>query len=186
MPKVLVTYVRCIEAMHKRLGKTVQWGVFLLIGILLIEAISRYIFDQPTVWSVELAEFVFGTYYLIGGGYVLLSGRMVRMDALYSRWSSKRKAIVDLITFGLVAVYLVSWITGGITNVAFAINFNVHSSSLWGPPLAPMRVITLVAAALILLELVALFIRDLSIVLKGKEPEGVPTLAELEVRRIIK
>lgn len=164
MPRALVAYVHAIEAMHTRLGKAMRVGVFVLVGILLIEAISRYIFNNPTIWSVELSGYTFGTYFLIGGGYVLLRGRMVRMDALYARWSPRRKAITDLFTFVFLAVFLISWILGGITVTKSSIGYGQVSSSMWGPPVGPILLITTLAAFLMLLAAVALLIRDIATV----------------------
>lgn len=167
MPKALVTYVRYIESTNAWLGKILSGAIFGLIGILLIEAVSRYIFNAPTPWSVELSGFVFGTYFLIGGGYVLLRGSHVKMDALYSRWSPKTKAIADAATFSLLAVYLIVLILGGIPSTAFSLSFGQHSHTMWGPPLAPIKIIVIVGAVILLLQGVAFFIRDLSII-RGK------------------
>ena len=167
MPKALVSYVHYIESFNTRLGKILSNLVFLLIGILLFEAVSRYIFNAPTKWSVELATFVFGTYFIIGGAYVLLRGGHVNMDILYNRWSPKTRAIVNLATFSLIAVYLVVFVVGGIHSAGFALMFGQRSASMWEPPLAPIRIITTVGAGLLLLQGVAFFIRDLSIA-RGK------------------
>jgi len=172
MPKALVTYVRYIESMNTWLGKILSFCIFLLIGILVIEGISRYVFNAPTPWSIELSQFTLGTYFLIGGGYALLRGAHVKMDVLSSRWSPKTKAIVDLATFSLLAVYLIVVILGGINNAAYALRFDQHSGTLWGPPLAPIKIIITVGAGLLLLQAVAFFIRDLSIVFKGKDLKG--------------
>jgi TRAP-type mannitol/chloroaromatic compound transport system permease small subunit len=167
MPKVLVSYVHYIEAFNIRLGKVLGWSVIVLIGILSIEAVSRYILHSPTEWSLELATFVFGTYFILGGAYVLLRGAHVNLDLLYNRWSPKTRAIADLATFSLLAVYVCIFVWGGIENVSYSLALGQHSSSAWGPPLAPMKIITVVGAGLLFLQGVALFIRDLSIV-KGK------------------
>jgi len=167
MPKALVTYVRYIESMSTWLGKIMSFGIFVLLFILLFEAASRYIFNIPTPWSIELGLFVVGGYFFISGGYVLLRGGHVKMDAFYSRWSPKTRAIADLATFSLVAGYLIIFMLGGIGDVAFSLRFGVTSDSSWSPPLAPIKIIITVGAGLLFLQAVAFFIRDLSII-RGK------------------
>lgn len=167
MSKALLSYVHYIELFNIRLGKILGSLVFVLIGILLFEAVSRYIFNAPTGWSVELSAFVFGTYFILGGGYVLLRGGHVNMDILYNRWSPKTRAIVNLATFSLIAAYLVVFMVGGIENVSYSLKWGQHSASMWAPPLAPIKIITTVGAGLLLLQGVAFFIRDLSIA-RGK------------------
>jgi len=167
MPKVLICYVQYIDSLSTWLGKILKFGIFVLIGILLFEAVARYIFNAPTPWAVEMSEFTLGTYFLIGGGYALLRGAHVRMDALYNRWSARRKAIVDLATFSLIAVYLIVLVVGGSMIAAQALISGQHASTQWGPPLAPIKTIVVVGAVLLLLQAVAFFIRDLAII-RGK------------------
>lgn len=169
MPKALVIYVQSIQSMNTHLGKILKFGVVVLVGILLIEAISRYGFNTPTVWSIELSEFIFGFYFFIAGGYVLLREGHVKMDAFYSRWSPKTRAIADLATFPLLAVYLIVFVWGGISSAEEALRFGQHTPSIWGPPLAPIKIIMVVGAVLLLLQGVAFLIRDLSIIFRGRD-----------------
>lgn len=168
MPKILVRYVRCIESLNALTGRMLTGGIFVLIGILLIEIVSRYVFNAPPKWSIELSLFVLGFYFCIGAGYTLLTGAHIRMDALYGRWTPKRKAIADVATFGLLAVYLIVFIVGGIEDAAYALEYTQRTRSMWGPPLAPIKIILTVGATLLLLQGIALFIRDLATIC-GKE-----------------
>lgn len=167
MPKFLVNYVRYVEAMNHRLGIVMKYGVLVLIGILIIEGISRYILNSPTIWSIELGEFVLGAYFSLAGGYVLLIDEHVRMDTFSSRWSERRRAIVQLVTFSLFAIYICTWLLGGVYNVRFAIEMNQHYASSWGPSLAPIKIILEAGALLLFLQGVAIVIKDISI-LRGK------------------
>ena len=167
MPKALVTYVRCIESVNAWLGKILPYFILVLIGILSIEGISRYIFHTPTEWSIELSLFVVGTTFLLGGAYVVSRREHIRMDILYNRWSVRRRAIADLATFPLLFAFFIVLIVGGIGSVAFTLRSDQHFSGAWGPPMAPIKIIIMIAASLILLQGIAIFIRDLSIV-RGK------------------
>ncbi len=167
MPRALVNFVRYIEAFNARLGKIVSYGLFVMVFILLFEAVSRYIFKSPTPWSVELTMFVFGAYFFIGGGYVLLRGGHVRMDAFYSKFSPKKKAIFDIATFFLAAFFLVTFIWGGILDAAFSIEFGQRYATMWGPPVAPIKIIITAGGVILLLQVLAFLIRDISII-RGK------------------
>ena len=167
MPRALANYVRYIGWFNTRVGKIIQYGIFVMIAIMLIEAGRRYFFNNPTVWSIELGKFVLGTYFIIGAGYILLCEGHVRMDALYSRWSAKRRAIFDLATFFTAIVYFIVLLRGSIDSALFSLRLNQHSETPWGPPLSPIKVIIVVGVSLMLLQAIALFIRDIAIV-KGK------------------
>ena len=168
MPGPVVSFVHAIESFTERLGKVFVWLVIVLIAILLIEAGMRYFAHVPTVWSLELSEFVFGTYFFVAGGYTLLHNRHIRMDAFYSRWSRKRRALVDAITFSIIAVYLIFFFVGGIGNSMFSLKFNMVSQSAWGPPMSPIRIIITVGVFLMFLMALVQFIRDIAVV-RGKE-----------------
>jgi len=168
MPRSVVSFVHAIESFNDRVGKVLGWGVLALIAVLLIEAGMRYIVGKPTVWSLELSEFIFGTYFFCAGGYVLLHGGHVRMDAFYSRWPRKRQALMNTITFGIIAVYLIVFFFGGVVNSMFSLRFNMVSQSAWGPPMTPIRIIITVGVFFMLLMAIARFIRDVAVV-RGKE-----------------
>ena len=170
MPKALVSYVRYIESLSERLGKTVKYGILVLLFILIYEGASRYVFNIPTPWSLELSLFVFGTYCVLGSGYTLFRGSHIRMDVFYVRWSARRRAIVDVATFSLFGVYLIVFIIGGIGNTAYSIGIAQHSCTQWAPPLSPIKIIMVVGAVLLLLQRVASFIRDLSVVRRKPIP----------------
>lgn len=167
MPKALVNYVQYIGWFNTRVGKIMEYGIFVMIAIMLIETISRTIFNSPTEWSIELGKYVLATYFTVGAGYILLCEGHVRMDALYRRWSAKRRATFDLATFFTAIVYLTVVLRGGIDGALYSLRFNQHTTSAWGSPLLPIKVIIVVGVSLLLLQAIALFIRDLSIV-KGK------------------
>jgi TRAP-type mannitol/chloroaromatic compound transport system permease small subunit len=167
MPDVLTKYVKYMDAMSTGVGKWMQYGIIMLVGILLIEAFTRTVFNAPRIWAVELATFTLGAYFLIGGGYTLLRGEHVRMDIFYSRWSLRKRAIVDLATFPTAIIYLVVCVLGGINSIEFSLRTNHHSVTLWAPPLAPIKIIITIACVLLLLQVVASMFRDVSII-KGK------------------
>ena len=69
-----------------------------MMGILLYSAISRYCFDAPVIWGVEMAQFTMVVYYILGGGFALLTNSHVRMDVFYGRWKWRKQAKMDVIT----------------------------------------------------------------------------------------
>jgi len=167
VPKIAKLYVRSIDAMSQRVGKVVRYGIVAMIGILLFETVSRTVFDAPREWTVELSQFVMAAYYILGGSYALLSGSQVRMDLLYDRWSAKRRALADALTAFLAAFYIVVFIIGGINSAIYALEHGQITYSPWGPPLAPIKIIFIVGAILVLLQIIANFFRDLAIA-RGK------------------
>jgi len=167
VPEVAKAYVRYIEAMSRAVGKFVMYLIFVMMGVLLNEAIFRTFFNAPRIWSVELGQFFLTAFYMLGGAYVLLIEGHVRMDAFYGRWSEKRKAITNVMTFCIFAVYFVVLLIYGIRSAEYAVVFGQHSRTIWHPIVAPIKIIMVIGITLLFLQGVALFIKNLAIA-RGK------------------
>jgi TRAP-type mannitol/chloroaromatic compound transport system permease small subunit len=135
--------------------------------MLLFASISRGAFDTSYIWSVEMAQFVLAAYYLLGGGYSMQLDSHVRMDLLYSRWSPRKQALADAITSGFLLFYVVFLLIGGISSTIYAITYGQKNYSSWAPPLAPIKVVMCIGITLMLLQVIAVFFKDLAKV-RGK------------------
>jgi len=167
MPRVLANYVRYIDAMNRKVGVGVGYIIFVIIGILLAEAIRRYAFNSPTVWSIEISQFLFGAYFIIGGGYALLSGGMVRMDILYSRWSPRKRAIIDAAMFVFFVIYIGATLWATTDHAITSTIMGQHSGSPWRPPLYPIKITVGIGILLLFLQGIACLIRDIATI-RGK------------------
>jgi TRAP-type mannitol/chloroaromatic compound transport system permease small subunit len=162
MPRVIVAYVRTIDAINNILGRFVMYAVFLfMLGILAWSSFSRTVLDAPVNWAVEMAQFSLAAYYLLGGGYSLLHDSHVRMDLLYSRWSPRRMAFADSLTAFFLVGYLVVLLLGGLSSTEYALTFGQKNYSSWGPPLAPVKIVMCVGVVLMALQAIAIFFRDI-------------------------
>jgi TRAP-type mannitol/chloroaromatic compound transport system permease small subunit len=162
MPKVIKLYVRYIDKLSTVVGKFSMYLVFLMMGVLLFESISRTIFDKPHIWVVEIAQFTMAAYYLLGGGYSMLLDGHVRMDLLYGRWTEKQKAMMDVITASMLIFYLVFLLVGAYSSIEYALEYGQVNYTPWAPPLAPIKIIMGLGMLLMLLESISMFFKDLA------------------------
>ncbi len=163
MNKAAKAYVRIIEKISRAVGKFAMFLVLGMIAILLYETISRTVFNKPHIWSVETAQFVMAAYYLLGGAYTLLLDGHVRMDLLYHRWSTKKKALADVITFFIVLIYMVVLIIGGIKGLLYAVKYKQVSYSAWAPTVVPIKFIMNGGIILMFLQTIAELIKDIAV-----------------------
>ena len=154
--------MRLIDRLNGIVGRFAMYLVFVMMGVLLYSSLSRTLFDAPLLWSVEVAQMTMAAYYLLGGGYSIQLDSHVRMDLLYSRWSPKTKAAVDCITAVGLLAYLVVLLYGGVSSTQYALEYNQKNYSVWAPPMAPIKIAMTVGIALMLLQTVAVFFRDLA------------------------
>ncbi|RHW21500.1 C4-dicarboxylate ABC transporter permease [Pseudomonas jilinensis] len=136
--------------------------IFVMIGVLLYSSISKTFFT-PALWTMETAQFLMVGYFLIGGAYSMQLGSHVRMDLLYSRWSPRTRAVIDAFTIILLIVYLCFLLYGGISSSYYALEYNETSFSSWSPRMAPIKIIMTIGVALMLLQAISTFFKDVAV-----------------------
>ena len=138
-----------------------MYGIFLMMGILLWSSISKTFFN-PSLWTLEMAQFCMVAYYMLGGPYSIQMGSNVRMDLLYGEWDNHRKAQVDAITIIFLITYLIFMIWGGWESFMYSLSYGgERSSSIWRPYIWPIKLIMLFGLSLMLLQSISEFFKDI-------------------------
>ncbi len=150
-----------------------------LIGLLLIvihEVIVRYVFDSPTLYSVELSEYLLVLVVFMSIGWVLKEDRHVAVTFVVDRLPEKMRLGLKLLTSLLTMAFLgiIVWKGGKTTLTAYTGNY--HSSSLLDFPMwIPYALIPLGALVLSLQYIVKIgeLIRSLTDRRSGSQtPDG--------------
>jgi TRAP-type mannitol/chloroaromatic compound transport system permease small subunit len=162
MPTVIKSYVRYVDALNRAVGSVVMYMIFAMMGVLLFASISRYFFNKPYIWVIELSQFMMAAYYLLGGGFSLQLGSHVRMDVLYERWKPRTKGFWDSITAFFLVFYLIVLMRGGFSSTLYSFETGQTNYSAWAPLMWPIKAIMTVGILLMLLQAIAMFFRDLA------------------------
>ncbi len=164
----LKKFVEAVEWVSLWAGKLSAYLTLPVIFVVSYEIVSRYVFHRPTIWAVETMIYGCAVIYVMAAAWALLDGRHVRIDMVYEKFSPRKKALLDSITFLFFALYIgmMVWATAKYAWRSVAIL--EMSDSPWRPPLWPMKVFLAVGVFLILLQGIAKFIRDLHFALTGK------------------
>ena len=162
MPGIIKAYVRYVDAVNRVLGYFVMYLTLVIMGVLLFASVTRYVFNVPFVWIIELAQFLMAAYYILGGGYSMQLDAHVRMDVLYERWRPKTRAFMDSLTAFFLIFYLVIMIRGGFASSAYSLKYNQTNYSAWAPPMAPIKIIMTVGIALMLLQAISILFKDIA------------------------
>ena len=162
MPSFIVGYVRVVDYLSTRFGRIAMYLIFLMIGTLLLDAITRNVIDIPLFWCVELAQFTLAAYYIMGGAYSMQLDTHVRMDLVYDRLSARNKARMDSFTAIFLMVYLAVLLFGSISSTIYAIETNQRLFSMWNPSVIPIKVIMVLGILLMLLQTISTFFKDLA------------------------
>ena len=102
-------------------GRATMYLVFVMMFILILSFVTRNIINIPLIWIIEMAQFVMTGYYLLGGGYSMLTDDHVRMDLIYSKLKEKTKALLDSLTSVFLIFYLIVLFYGSISSLTYTI-----------------------------------------------------------------
>jgi TRAP-type mannitol/chloroaromatic compound transport system permease small subunit len=162
MPRFIRSYVRYVDAVNRVLGSAVMYLTLVMMALLLFGSLTRYVFNVPFVWIIEMAQFIMAAYYILGGGYSLQLDSHVRMDVLYERWKPRTRAFTDSLTAFFLVFYLVVMVRGGISSSLYSLKYNQANYSAWAPPMAPIKIIMTVGIVLMLLQAVSILFKDIA------------------------
>lgn len=162
MPKPIVLYVKYVDFASEKCGRLSMLLVFVMISVLLLDAITRNIINFPLSWCVEMAQFTMAAYYILGGPYSMQLGDHVRMDLVYDRCSEKTKAKLDIATSGCLLFYLGCLLFGSISSTIYAIETGQRKFSMWNPSMIPIKVIMVFGITLMLLQAVSMLFKDIA------------------------
>jgi len=162
MPKFIVYYVKFVDYISTALGRMTMYTVFLMIGVLLLGAVTRNILNMPLSWTIEMAQFIITGYYIVGGAYSIQLGDNVRMDLIYDRFSDKNKARIDVATNMFLVLYLITLLIGSISSTMYAIEYGQRKFSQWNPSMIPIKLIMVAGIFLMLLQAISTFFKDLA------------------------
>ncbi|MEQ8815352.1 MAG: TRAP transporter small permease subunit [Thalassobaculum sp.] len=160
MPKAIQLYVRYVEAFNRRVGRIAMYGIFALVGILLWSSISKTFF-LPSLWTLEMAQFMMVAYYILGGPYSIQLDANVRMDLIYGSWSPRTKAWVDAFSVLFLIYFLGVLMYGGVNSTVYSLEYGERSPTAWRPYLWPIKIVMCFGIGLMILQAVAEFFKDI-------------------------
>src|SRR5215813_13063720 len=154
-------FLHAIDATSTWVGKTAAWLIIALMAVVCVEVFKRYILNAPTAWIFDADNMLYGTLFMLCGGYTLAQNAHVRGDFLYSSMRPRMQASLD------IALYIVFFIPA-IAPLIFAGSF--YAADSWrilehsnvtanGPPVYHFKTIIPIAGALVMLQGIAEIVR---------------------------
>ena len=162
MPSIIKYYVKLIDYISLKTGRATMYLVFVMMFILILSFVTRNIINIPLIWIIEMAQFVMTGYYLLGGGYSLLTDDHVRMDLIYSRLKERTKALLDTLTSVFLIFYLIVLLIGSISSLEYTLQTNQRLFTAWAPYVWPIKSIMTFGILLMLLQSISVFFKDLA------------------------
>ncbi|ADD68815.1 Tripartite ATP-independent periplasmic transporter DctQ component [Denitrovibrio acetiphilus DSM 12809] len=116
------------DRVNSAVGYLTSWITTLLVVVVSYDVFTRYVLKNSSVAVQELEWHLFALIFLLGAGYTLKLDNHVRVDVLYSRFTPKAKALVNLV--GSLVFLLPFCVLVIKTSVPFIINsYHFHEVS---------------------------------------------------------
>jgi TRAP-type mannitol/chloroaromatic compound transport system permease small subunit len=176
-------FLHGIDAVSTWAGKTAAWLIILLMLVVCAEVFKRYILNAPTAWIFDAENMLYGTLFMLCGGYTLAQNAHVRGDFLYGSMRPRTQASLDLV------LYIVFFLPGiaaliyaGYGYAADSWHIAEHSNvTADGPPVYHFKSVIPVAGALVMLQGIAEIARCVVCLKTGEWPSRLHDVAEIDV-----
>ena len=159
MQSWMSAYVRVTDQVSEWVGVAAMWLIFLMIGVLLLDAVTRNVIDYPLHWCVEVGQFALAAFYFMGGASTLKRDEHVRMDLIYARLSERARHWVDAVTVLCLIFYLGVMLNGSIASLLYAIETGERRFSMWNPSMIPIKALMAACLVLMLLQAISLLFK---------------------------
>jgi TRAP-type mannitol/chloroaromatic compound transport system permease small subunit len=157
---------RIIDNLDEAVGKVVAFAPVFIMIIQVIDVSLRYLFNRPTLWAWDVNAQFFVASAMLAGGYTLLHDDHVRLDLVYGRLTKRRKAILDAIS-GPVVILAFALLTWQLSAMALeSWEAKERAFSTFSPPLYPLKTLTCIAAALLALQTIARWFKNIALLRK--------------------
>lgn len=104
--RALAGLVRAVDGLNRAAGGLAGWLLLACVLICAFVAIARYAFAFGRIWLQELYVVLFGLAFMLAAAWAYGRDAHVRVDLLWSRWSPRTRAAVELVG---VVLFLLPW-----------------------------------------------------------------------------
>jgi TRAP-type mannitol/chloroaromatic compound transport system permease small subunit len=152
-----------IDAINSKAGEYVAYWAVVAVFTYYYEVLARFVFNSPTNWVHESMFLMFGMQYMISGAYAYREDQHVRVDVFYSKFSTRGKAIADVVSSVFFFIFTITMLWTGWRFAADAVGNRESSFTEWGIQYWPVKLTLPIGAALIILQGVSKLIKDIAI-----------------------
>ncbi len=180
-----------IDRLSAWTGKSFAWCILILTFATTYEVFVRYALRAPTSWAFDISYIMYGTLFMMAGGYALSRNAHVRGDFVYRLWPPRGQAGIELILYFLFFFPgVLALVYAGIDYAIESVNFmpygvdgprgEISVNSPAGVPVFPLKIILPVASFILLLQGIAETIRCVMCLKTGSWPARLHDVEEME------
>ena len=174
-----------VDAFSTVIGKLAAWAAVGLTLLISWEVFSRYVLNHPHAWVLDAQIMLYGSLFMLAGGYTLAKNGHVRGDVLYGFFSPRAQAAVDLLlyfVFFLPGVLAMTWAGWNYAQESLAIREQTFSADPL--PLYPFKFVIPIAGFVLLLQGLAEIVRCVLCLQTGRWPRRASDVEEVDVDKL--
>ncbi|MDL0431955.1 TRAP transporter small permease subunit [Marinobacter sp. TBZ242] len=174
--RALTAFMTGVTRLNNLLGRWFSYLVMVMFLLLITGVAFRYLLEAPLSWTGELTQLLFGIYGLMAGGYLLSHNGHVNVDLVYSKFSRRGRAFLDLFTSILFFIFTLALFYFGVDMAWESFSGRETSNSAWNPPIWPVKAFIPAATLLLILQGIVKLLQDIAIAfnLSYYQPEPEP------------
>src|SRR5712671_1778657 len=175
--------IRVVDQISYWSGKTFAWLIVALTLVVSVEVFKRYILNSPTAWIFDFNNMLYGTLFMMCGGYTLAQGGHVRADFVYTYLRPRTQAALDLALYFLFFIPgILGLIYAGYDYASLSWRIGEHSTvTAEGPPVYHFKSVIPIAGSLVMLQGVAEIVRCIVCLRTGEWPSRLSDVEEIDV-----
>ncbi|HOG17275.1 MAG: 2,3-diketo-L-gulonate TRAP transporter small permease protein YiaM [Syntrophaceae bacterium PtaU1.Bin231] len=154
-------FLKTVDLLSLQAGNFGAVLTAIAIVIMIPEVTARYIFGFSFISIQDLVWFLCGAMYAIGGAYTTMKNGHVNVDVVYSQLRMRSRAILDVVSFPFVLLFLVPLLWQGSLGFWDSAKTLEQTVAPWGGPVWLFKLSLPVGTFLIILAELAKFIRSI-------------------------
>ena len=152
-------FCRIIDKINTWAGKFSAACLVALIACLVWEVCVRYFLNSPTIWANETSQFLFGIFFLVGGGYTLLHKGHVRVDIVLTLLSRRTRRIMGIVCYALSFCYLSILLAITAERAWDSLYYMEVLDSIWKPYSFPVLIFAPIGVLLLQLQMLSMIVK---------------------------
>jgi TRAP-type mannitol/chloroaromatic compound transport system permease small subunit len=158
-----------IDQINENTGRVTSYLIFYMAFTITYEVILRYLFNSPTLWSMESNQYILCIYSALAGGYALLHKAHVNVDIISVLLPVRVRAAVNILTFFFFFIFALVLIwKSGVMAWDSLVGSEV-SPTILEVPLFPVKVFIPLGGVLLLLQGIRNLITNIRVLASGVE-----------------
>ncbi len=166
---IMKKFLNFIDKMNIWIGRIFAFLILFLVFAIMYEVVSRYFFNAPTRWSNEISQYILTGVVMLGAGFCLVYDGHVRVDIFHRNFGPRTRAVVDLVSFLLILVFVAAmvWKGGELCQDAFI--QDKRSMSILEMPLFPSMIMVPIGGVLLGLQGLVRAVRGIYLLATGSD-----------------